>query len=89
MKIDPEKPISSLHKELIGIQESVLSGDMSETGLSNWFFQFCEDVGCPVHEVQKRKVKKFPVDGDDWCCNTHGWMACDCDPSIHDCTKRT
>lgn len=96
MKIDPNEPIKVLHKELIGIQESVFLGDMSHTDLANWFFEFCGDIGCQVdekhmstlEEKKKKSSKKFLVNGDNWCCDIHGWMFCKCDPSVHDCTKR-
>jgi hypothetical protein len=96
MKRDPKDPIKTLHEELTGIQESVFLGDMSETDLNNWFFQFCEDIGCPVNEAhmeklkkeRKRRIKKFSVNDTNWCCDEHGWESCKCDPLYHDCTKR-
>jgi len=57
----------SVRKELIYIQKMVLSGDMSDTDLANWFFQFCDEQGCGTSETyESMKGKSFNEETEEF-----------------------
>jgi hypothetical protein len=52
---------NAIVEEFIKIQKSLLKGEMCETDLNNWFFDFCDRIGCGVdvtHCSQTKQTEK-------------------------------